>query len=149
MMKKFEKDIPLCYQRPIEWYRRCIFCVYRLYCRSPEEDVERDSDTCRHIVSYKIKGLPCECPVIPEKKEIGPIAKKVEPKYVLVSISNPLEGNLSTERGLLCSAEPGNIYAMEKFISLLKIIDEHDIKYSDIGIEPVGILFKTKKEGDI
>lgn len=60
MEKKFDNDIPLCYQRPIEWWRRCFFCRFRSYCRSEEEDVDRDSDSCRCLVSSKIKGLPCE-----------------------------------------------------------------------------------------
>jgi hypothetical protein len=67
--------------------------------------------------------------------------KKLKPKYTLISINNPLSGNLHTERGLIYSGEPGNIETMEKFISILK-----NIKWDDEFFEPVGILFKNKED---
>lgn len=67
--------------------------------------------------------------------------KKLKPKYTLISICNPLSGNLYTERGLIYSGEPGNIETMEKFILILK-----NINWDDEFFEPIGILFKNKED---
>jgi hypothetical protein len=50
----------LCYEIPISTWRRCAWCSMKGYCKNDKDDeVDRDSDHCRHLVNHVIKGLPC------------------------------------------------------------------------------------------